>query len=513
MVRLHPGEEFRRPADASSDTWSAPKRVLRAEPPPPLRFIDMALYAVGSMSNGIKNRSLSAFLLLYYNQVLGLPAPMVGAIIMALLAIDGLLDPLVGIASDNARTRWGRRHPFMYAAALPYGICFALIWNPPAGLSQIGLAVFLTLALFGTRLFDTFFEVPSSALGPELVEDYDRRTTLITVRYFFTFLGGVLLTFVAYRVFLSDAAAGAAGVDDGLFNAEGYRRYGLLAGAVIVLVILVATRSTHSRIPWLRDPPTQTISPRRLLKDSLTTLKDRSFWVLTASGTFAATAGGVLSGLSTYFNVYFWELDANELSYLVTAGLVASVAALVVAPPLFARLGKKTGAIVLFAAAFLANTAPVVLRLLGMLPENGSSVIVWLLIGEALLSGAIGLMLNIAFSSMVADLTEDAELRTGRRSEGLLISADNFLKKATSGLGVFISSVVISLVGFPAKARPGDVPEAALRELGMFFIAALGVIYLVSILCLFGFRIDRAAHLKNLEALKARPAAKRGAAD
>ena len=509
MIRLHPDEEFRPPAAASSVAGSAPKRVLRADAPPPLRFPDMALYAVGSMSNGIKNRSLSAFLLLYYNQVLGLPAPMVGAIIMVLLAIDGLLDPLVGVASDNARTRWGRRHPFMYAAALPYGICFALIWNPPAGLSQVGLAVFLTLALFGTRLFDTFFEVPSSALGPELVEDYDRRTTLITVRYFFTFLGGVLLTFVAYRVFLRDTAAGA----DGLFNAEGYRRYGLLAGALIALVILVATRSTHSRIPWLRDPPSQAASPLGLLRDAVATLKDRSFWVLTASGTFAATAGGVLSGLSTYFNVYFWELGARELSYLVTAGLVASAGALVVAPPLFARLGKKNGAIVLFAAAFLANTAPVALRLLGLLPENGSSLIVWLLIGEALLSGAIGLMLNIAFSSMVADLTEDAELRTGRRSEGLLISADNFLKKATSGLGVFISSVVISLVGFPEKARPGDVPEAALRELGMFFIAALGVIYLVSILCLFGFRIDRAAHLKNLEALKARPAAKRGAAD
>lgn len=504
MVQLHPRGEFSHRSEATTAPGAdAPKRILRTDTPPPLRFGGMSLYALGSMSNGIKNRSLSAFLLLYYNQVLGLPAPMVGAIIMVLLAIDGLLDPLVGIASDNARTRWGRRHPFMYAAALPYGICFALIWNPPAGLSEAGLAIFLTAALFGTRVFDTFFEVPSSALGPELIEDYDRRTTLITVRYFFTFLGGVLLTFLAYRVFLRDSSTGA----NGLFNAEGYGRYGLLAGAVIALVILVATRSTHHRIPWLRDPPPQSGSTTRLLKDTCATLKDRSFWVLTASGTFAATAGGVLSGLSTYFNVYFWELSAVELSYLVTTGLVASLAALVVAPPLFARLGKKNGAIMLFVAAFVANATPITLRLLGLLPENGTSLILWLLVGEALLSGAIGLMLNIAFSSMVADLTEDAELRTGRRSEGLLISADNFLKKATSGLGVFISSVVISLVGFPEKARPGEVPEAALRELGMFFIAALGVIYLISILCLLGFRIDRTAHLKNVEALKAKASA------
>lgn len=454
----------------------------------------MSLYAVGSMSNGIKNRSLSSFLLLYYNQVLGLPAPLVGGIIMVLLAIDGLLDPIVGIASDNARTRWGRRHPFMYASALPYGICFALIWNPPAGLSQLGLAAFLTAALFGTRLFDTFFEVPSSALGPELVTEYDRRTTLITVRYFFTFLGGVLLTFVAYRVFLRD----------GLFDRAGYGQYGLLAGGVIAVAILVATRSTHHRIPWLRDPPARSVSPLLLLKDTFATLSNRSFWVVTASGTFAATAAGVMSGLSTYFNVYFWELKPLQLSYLVTAGLVASLTALAIAPTLFAKIGKKNGAILLFTAAFLSNIAPIAMRLMGWLPENNTPIILWLLVGEALLSGAIGLMLNIAFSSMVADLTEDAELRTGLRSEGLLISADNFLKKATSGLGVFISSLVISLVGFPAKARPGAVPETALRELGVFFIVALAAIYLAAILCLLAFRIDRRVHLRNLEALKAK---------
>ncbi|WP_374471206.1 MFS transporter [Phenylobacterium sp.] len=458
----------------------------------------MSFYALGSMSNGIKNRSLSAFLLLFYNQVLGLPAPLVGAIIMVLLAIDGLLDPIVGVASDNARTCLGRRHPFMYASAIPYGVCFALIWNPPRDAAPAVLAVWLILTLFGTRVFDTFFEVPSSALGPELVEDYDRRTTLITVRYFFTFLGGVILTFIAYRVFLRDGPAAS----DGLFSRAGYGHYGLLAGLVIATVILVATRSTHHRIPWLRDPPPRTASPLQLFRETLSTLATRSFWVVTASGTFAATAGGVLAGLSTYFHVYFWELGPKQLSYLVTAGFAASLGALVVAPALFSRVGKRNGAIILFIAAFAVDAVPVALRLLDLLPENGSAPILWILIGEALLSGAIGLMLNIAFSSMVADLTEDAEIRTGLRSEGLLISADNFLKKATSGLGVFISSVVLTLVGFPEKARPGQVPEAALRELGQFFIVALGAIYLVAILCLLAFPIDRNAHQRNLETLK-----------
>ncbi len=467
--------------------------------PPDLRLGGMALYSLGSMSNGIKNRSLSAFLLIFYNQVMGLPPAWVGAIIMVILSIDGLLDPVVGVASDNARTRWGRRHPFMYASALPYGVMFALIWNPPLGLSPYGLVAFLSVTLLGTRLFDTFFEVPSSALGPELAEGYDERTNLIAVRYFFTFLGGALLTFIAYRVFLRDTTLHP----DGLFNRTGYGQYGLLAGVVIAVVILVATRSTHHRIPWLRKPERRTLTPRVLFADVAATLSERSFWVATASGTFAATAGGVAGGLSMYFNVYFWELSTMQLSYLVTSGFVASIAAILIGPRLLSRFGKKHGAIALFVAALITNCTPVVLRLLGLLPENGSPVILLVVLAETFLSGAIGLMLNIAFSSMVADLTEDAELRTGRRSEGLLISADNFLKKATSGLGVFISSLALTTVGFPAKARPGEVPETALHDLGVFFVVTLSVVYALAIACIFAFRIDRASHERNLAQLRA----------
>ena len=77
------------------------------------------LYGTGSISVGIKNNLLGTYLLIYYNQVLGLDAG-VAALAMAIaLAVDAVSDPLVGIWSDRARTRWGRRHPFMYAALVP----------------------------------------------------------------------------------------------------------------------------------------------------------------------------------------------------------------------------------------------------------------------------------------------------------------------------------------------------------------------------------------------------------
>jgi len=474
--------------------------AVGAGPAPPLSLFRAGLYGLGSMSNGIKNRSFAAFLLLFYNQVLGLPATTVGAVIMIVLMIDGLLDPTVGLISDNLRTRWGRRHPLMYASALPYGIAFALIWNPPAGLGPGGLVAWLTGCILAIRLFDTFFEVPASAMAPELTADYDRRSTLISFRYFFTFVGGMGLTFIGYRVYFAGGADGRKG----LFDAAAYGHYGLLAGVVITAAILISTAGTHNRIPWLNLPPARRLTPRILVAEVLGTLANKSLWVATASGVFFAAAQGVASALGTYFNVYYWELTPAQLAYLVTAGLAGSFLGIVVGPMVTRRLGKKRGAMLLFAAAFVFSVAPIALRLIGVLPATGTPLVLGVLIGETFLSNAFALMLNIAVTSMIADLAEDSEVRTGRRSEGLIVSADNFLKKTTSGIGVFASSIMLGVAHFPDKAKPGAVPAEALRSLALMYLPTLGVLYVGAILCIIAYGIDRKRHEQNLEVLRIR---------
>ena len=76
-------------------------------------------YGSGAAANGIRNNGFEYFLLFYYSQVLGVDSALVGATLMIALFVDGISDPIVGYWSDNLRSRWGRRHPFMYASALP----------------------------------------------------------------------------------------------------------------------------------------------------------------------------------------------------------------------------------------------------------------------------------------------------------------------------------------------------------------------------------------------------------
>ena len=104
-----------------------------------LSFSTRCFYGLGSVSEGIKNTAFSAFLLFYYNQVLGLPGTLSGLAILLALVVDAVTDPLVGSISDNFHSRWGRRHPFMYIAALPMAVCFFLLFNPPASLGQTEL--------------------------------------------------------------------------------------------------------------------------------------------------------------------------------------------------------------------------------------------------------------------------------------------------------------------------------------------------------------------------------------
>ena len=88
-------------------------------------------YGFGAVAYGIKDNGFAYFLLLFYGTVVGLEPALAGTALLIALVFDSLSDPVVGYWSDNTRSRWGRRHPFMYAAAIPVALCYSLLWQPP----------------------------------------------------------------------------------------------------------------------------------------------------------------------------------------------------------------------------------------------------------------------------------------------------------------------------------------------------------------------------------------------
>ena len=236
--------------------------------------------------------------------------------------------------------------------------------------------------------------------------------------------------------------------------------------------------------------------------DLAETLGNRSFLALFCAGIFASMGAGITAALAIYLNTYFWELTSTQISVFVLSGFVAAVLGVAAAPPLSRRIGKKAGGIGVSLAAVILAPLPVALRLLGWLPANGEPSLMLVLLVFNVLTIMLAIMSGILTSSMVADIVEDSEVTTGRRSEGVFVAANSFVQKATSGVGIFASSLLLGAIDFPRHAQPGQVDPAVIRTLGLVYVPTLVGLYLVAIAFLATYRIDRAAHEENLRRLR-----------
>lgn len=456
-------------------------------------------YGFGSVAFGVKDQGFSYLLLIFYNQVVGLPSATVGLAIMIALIADSFLDPIMGQVSDNWRSRWGRRHPFMYAAAIPVALSYLLLWNPPQGWSHEALFVYLIVVAIIIRSFITMYEIPSSALAAELTTNYDERTKVLSYRYFFAWWGGLTMTLLALKVFLTPDAEHPVGQ----LNPAGYVTYGYVASGVMLAAILISAIGTHRHIPNLRIPPARKIGLGQLAKEMFGTLAHKSFLMLMGAGLFNAMAGGLILSLNLYFNTFFWQLSSGQIAFLALGNFISAALAFGFAAPLSKRLGKKNTAQLTKVAAFVISVAPITLRLLDILPANGSPALVPILFLQTTLSTAFSIISAILISSMIADVVEDSELRTGRRSEGLFFSAAAFVGKAVSGVGIFASSMILLAIGFPQNAKPGQVSQGVVDNLGVVFLVVLAVLYGAAILCVSLYRITREGHEESLRKLAA----------
>lgn len=456
-------------------------------------------YGLGSVAFGVKDAGFNAFLILFYNQVMGMPASLVGGAVLLALVIDAFVDPLIGQWSDNLRTRWGRRHPLMYASALPVAVSYGLLWNPPRGLAPAALFFYLVATAVVVRSFIALYEIPSAALLPELSRDYDERTSAASYRGLCNFLGGYGMTVVTYLFLLRPTTRYPVGQ----LNPAGYSAYGLVASLVMLTSILLSALATHHRIPSFHQPPDRSNGGlSQVVREMRLTLSNRSFASLLAAGIFFSVGGGLAAGLKIYFDTYFWELRSAQIAMVALAGAVGAILAMRAAPAIGGRLGKKPSAIVLLLLGLFFYVLPIVLRLLGLFPENSSPLLVPLLFLCLAAAAATGISSAILMTSMISDVVEDNEIRTGRRSEGLLFSTSSFIQKAVSGTGLFMSGVILTAVNFPQSGSQRAVPHSAAVHLAWAYLPVLTVCYVVAMGFVGTYKLTRETHELNLARLR-----------
>ncbi|MGB0765829.1 MAG: MFS transporter, partial [Luminiphilus sp.] len=277
--------------------------------------------------------------------------------------------------------------------------------------------------------------------------------------------------------------------------------YGQLAGVLMFVVIVVSALGTQSRVQITDFPPRPTKKISDIFREMLELLLDRSFMALFISGMASAAAAGLTAALTFLMLTYFWEFSSLQIFYWTAMVVVSAVLGLLVAPRVARRLGKKRAVITLGAVAFLLQPAAVVLRLLGWLPENGDPRLFPMLLTLQTIDLGLIIAMQAVSGSMIADLVEQAEVRTGRRNEGVFFAALTFIRKANQGIGTFIAGLLLQLVAFPKGAAPSDVEPETLWNLGALLVPSQYLLWGIMLIAIGFYRIDRRQHEAHLQTL------------
>jgi glycoside/pentoside/hexuronide:cation symporter, GPH family len=204
------------------------------------------IYGSGECANSLVMNSVFAFAMLYYTKALHLDPSWAGLAMSVSVLWEAFTEPVIGHLSDNTRSRWGRRHPYMMAGGLIMAACSCLMWAVPAGFrsSQLGLFWYLVLLNLCLRAGLTLFCVPYLALGFELCTDYQGRSRIQSIRHIFNMAANLAGPALAWSIFFQDR--------DGIRGttmAENYFRMGVAFSLATFLFVVLVVAGTFSR-PW-----------------------------------------------------------------------------------------------------------------------------------------------------------------------------------------------------------------------------------------------------------------------
>ncbi len=393
---------------------------------------EKAVYGFGDLLIAVRMSSFQFYLLPFYTDVVLLAPWLAGLGKMAGMVWDGINDPVTGYLSDRARTRLGRRRPFLLGAAVPLGIAFAALWSPPPGLGErLGFAYLVVVFLVLDTAFSCY-TTPYLALGAELSDDYHERTQLAASRAFFHLIG--LFLGVAVPAAILARAAGSAGA---------FRVMGVGMGAGMVAVALVT--GALLREPPLLEHDAVRLSWRSFTEGFASTLRNPSFRVLIATFALVLLGGGLYQMLVPYAFKY-WLRRPELVGRAPLAYMVASVLSLPLWTRLAHRLGKDRALRLCMLWAVIAlGATPFALD-----PEMGQFRTL-VFVGLAGLGNGGWIVLPAAIT---ADVIDYDELHTARRREGAYFGVWTLVMKWGNAVASGVVGIALQLLGFvPNQAQ------------------------------------------------------------
>jgi len=385
-----------------------------------------------------------------FNMYLGIEPWLVGLGITLIRVWDAFIDPVVGWLSDNLRTKWGRRRPFILIAGVICGLALPVLFlvSPSwVSIKFLGVSVVFWYMVVSTMVYMpivSFFTVPYYSLGAEMSPDYEERTSIMSYRSMaqkVSELGNYYaLRFTNLAWFLIPGT----GQKDTLRGMQVYTSILGVVMAIFAVIIFFKVKERYYEKVVVKV--TQKISVLSSLGETLKCKPFRQMMVM--GGAF--TLGTSMVGSLGYYATVFYVSGGNKIlgdNWQFWMGLAFMMGGLI-GVPLHAKLSHSIG----------KREAAVVACVIGICGYGGSwflytPAIQWLQTISSGLMGMAAASLWMLHSSIGADIIDYDELSTGKRREGSFTACASYILKLGNSFGYYVSGLILTWAGFTWKLQ------------------------------------------------------------
>ncbi|MBN8581395.1 MAG: MFS transporter [Anaerolineae bacterium] len=427
-----------------------------------LPFWLKTLYGSGDWGIASIGMMRSIFYAIYLTDVVGIEPRLASLGALAGIVWDAINDPLIGMLSDRVKSKLGRRRPFLLWFAVPFGLSFIMLWSAPNWESQIGLLIYVTLAFMISDTLTTLVAVPYLSLTPELTQNYDERTSLSSFRTVFQLLGAMIVVIAAPMIVDSVMLGGGS-------QQQGFMAAGAVFGAIGAVPLFLVGLFVRERYASTAVEQ-ETLSFRETLKLAWQNIPFRY-----AVGIYMFNWSAVdMVAITFPFFLLYWIAQGNLLAKITIFGVDLALESAffgvmmfvcILFVPFWLWISKRFNKI----QAYIAGMASwIIVQLLIFTIQPGDTNYLLLI---AALAGIGVSAAYILPDSILPDVIDWDELRTGRRQEGIYYGIRTLIRKLTGAGVIFVTLQILGWSGY--QAPPEGVTQFQQPESALFMIRAM----------------------------------------
>lgn len=427
-------------------------------------------YGFGDMASSMFWKLFGSYLMIFYTDVFGMPAAVVGTMFLITRVWDSAFDPIIGIIADRTQSRWGKFRPYLLYLAIPFAVIGVLTFTTP-DFSDGGKVIYAYFTYSLMMMVYSAINVPYASLLGVMSPEPKDRNMLSTYRMTFAYIG----SFIALLLFMPMVNRFSMGHDE---------QHGWMM-SVIVIAVLCALLF-YGCFAWT----TERVKPIKKQQNSLKSdlqdlLHNRPWWILLGAGVAALVFNSIRDGATVYyFKYYVVEEEYASISLFgisfvlsglyLAVGQAANIVGVVLAAPLSNRIGKKK-------TYMWAMSIATVLSVIFYWFDKEQLMLMFIF--QVLISICAGSIFPLLWS-MYADCADYSELKTGNRATGLIFSSSSMSQKFGWAIGSAVTGWLLAFYGFEANAVQGEEAIHGIRTF-LSWLPAMGTVLSVIFISLY----------------------------